>query len=95
MKRKPRIYWCFYPKSRRGYWRVSEMPKPFKPSDFPLWEQAHAFVQRLNESEDRRLHQEDLKNMAEVQRALATLAARDKLATAVREFKVAAEALKS
>jgi len=23
---KPRIYWQVYPKSRRGYWRVSPMP---------------------------------------------------------------------
>jgi len=49
MEKKPRIYWTRYPSSGRGYWRVSEMPKPFKRRDWPRWEAAHIFIHRLNE----------------------------------------------
>lgn len=44
---KPRIYWTYYPKSKRGYWRVSPMPKPYhKHAD--RWQHAHDYATKLN-----------------------------------------------
>lgn len=57
-KVKPRIYWTYYPKSRRGYWRVSAMPKPWKPEDAPAWEKAHEFARRLNDAITSKIEQE-------------------------------------
>lgn len=45
---KPRIYWTYYPKSRRGYWRVSPMPKPYHVNR-AAWDAAHSYVNKLNE----------------------------------------------
>ncbi|WEL95577.1 hypothetical protein [Xanthomonas phage vB_XooS_NR08] len=57
-KIKPRIYWQYYPKSRRGYWKVSHMPKPWKPEDAPFWDKAHEFVRRLNDAIAAKIEQE-------------------------------------
>lgn len=57
-KVKPRIYWTYYPKSRRGYWRVSAMPKPWKPEDAPAWDKAHEFARRLNDAITSKIEQE-------------------------------------
>jgi hypothetical protein len=57
-KIKPRIYWQYCPKSRRGYWKVSHMPKPWKPEDSPFWERAHEFARRLNDAITARIEQE-------------------------------------
>lgn len=57
-KAKPRIYWQYYPKSRRGFWKVSLMPKPWKPADAPAWEAAHAFARKLNDAITARIEQE-------------------------------------
>lgn len=57
-KAKPRIYWTYYPKSRRGYWRVSAMPKPWKPEDAPAWDKAHEFARRLNDAITSKIEQE-------------------------------------
>lgn len=57
-KAKPRIYWTYYPKSRRGYWRVSAMPKPRKPEDAPAWDKAHEFARRLNDAITSKIEQE-------------------------------------
>lgn len=55
---KPRIYWTYYPKSRRGYWRVSEMPKPWNPDDAPRWKLAHDYARRLNDEITAKIEQE-------------------------------------
>lgn len=57
-KAKPRIYWTYYPKSRRGYWRVSAMPKPWNPADAPAWDKAHEFARRLNDAITSKIEQE-------------------------------------
>lgn len=57
-KIKPRIYWQYYPKSRRGYWKVSHMPKPWKPEDAPFWDKAHEFARRLNDAITAKIEQE-------------------------------------
>lgn len=44
---RPRIFWTYYPKSRRGYWRVSHMPKPYH-HNRAAWEAAHSYVNQLN-----------------------------------------------
>lgn len=45
--KKPRIYWQFYPKSRRGYWRVSKMPyRSVKLLD--AWSFAHSMAREMN-----------------------------------------------
>lgn len=49
---KPRIYWTYYPRSRRGYWRVSHIPiKPTK-RQRDLWQYAHTMCQQMNRSND-------------------------------------------
>jgi hypothetical protein len=57
-KPKPRIYWTYYPKSRRGYWRVSAMPNPWKPEDALAWNKAHKFARRLNDAITSKIEQE-------------------------------------
>lgn len=57
-KIKPRIYWKYYPKSRRGYWKVSHMPKPWKPEDAPFWDKAHEYARRLNDAITAAIEQE-------------------------------------
>lgn len=50
---KPRIYWAYYPKSRRGYWRVSMMDH--YPTSTLLerkrWRFAHRMVRQMNEQD--------------------------------------------
>lgn len=48
-KPKPHIYWQYCPKSKRGYWKVSLMPKPFKPEYHLPWQNAHFFAEKLND----------------------------------------------
>lgn len=50
---KPRIYWTYYPKMRRGFWRVNERPNRDKANTYPMWERAHAIVNRMNRDRDR------------------------------------------
>lgn len=47
---KPHIYWTYYPKSRRGYWRVTEMPpNSWNVRSIALrWQAAHDFATMLN-----------------------------------------------
>lgn len=47
---KPRVYWTYYPKLRRGYWRVSPMPKGL--ANRGLWIKAHTAVLRANAAKD-------------------------------------------
>lgn len=46
---KPRVYWCYYPKLKRGFWRVSMMPKHWSADDYKRWMQAHAVVRNENQ----------------------------------------------
>lgn len=46
---KPHIYPTYYPKLRRVYWRVSEMPSPWRFEDRPLWDAAHKHACYLND----------------------------------------------
>jgi hypothetical protein len=45
---KPRVYWKYYPTLRRGYWRVSPLPKNLEPGDRRLWGLAYDAVNRAN-----------------------------------------------
>ncbi|AKU43229.1 hypothetical protein RCSPARTAN_46 [Rhodobacter phage RcSpartan] len=45
---KPRIYWQFYPKSRRGYWRVSRMPAIRSNVVRDRWAFAHDMARSMN-----------------------------------------------
>jgi len=61
---KPRLYWTYYPKSKRGYWRVSAMPK-FKWVTHSLfmherWNQAHRMASQMNEAESARIQREEV-----------------------------------
>lgn len=51
-RRRPRLYWTYYPKSRRGYWRVSPMPKPASNVDRDRWAYAHNMAREMNRSND-------------------------------------------
>lgn len=44
---KPHIFRRYYPKSKRGYWCVSNMPKPYY-KYAKGWRKAHDFVNKLN-----------------------------------------------
>ncbi len=51
MTDKPRIYWTNYPKSGRGYWRVSPAPKRAHLWGSPLWKAwqfAHRMAREMN-----------------------------------------------
>jgi hypothetical protein len=57
MKPKPRIYWTYYPKSKRGFWRVSHMPNPkvsARSKPFVLWRKAHDICGQMNLAIDKR-----------------------------------------
>lgn len=45
---KPRIYWCYYPKLRRGFWRVQPRYHSRSPSDWPLRKVAYRMVEEMN-----------------------------------------------
>lgn len=47
---KPRIFWTFYPKSNRGYWRVSKIPRHPTPEHLQLWGHAHRLKMAMNEA---------------------------------------------
>jgi len=47
-KPKPRLYYKYYPASRRGYWLVSRMPKPFVYGLNSIWNDAHNIARRMN-----------------------------------------------
>lgn len=44
---KPRIYWTYYPKLKRDYWRVSEMPNR-STTTLDLWTYAHNMAREMN-----------------------------------------------
>lgn len=46
---KPRIYSTYYRRSRRHYWRVSPMPKPYTADVRALWKHAHDMARQMNE----------------------------------------------
>jgi len=45
---KPRIYWTYYPKSKRGYWRVSAQPKLRTQNTLDLWTYAYNMAREMN-----------------------------------------------
>ena len=45
---KPRIFKKYYPSLKKGFWRVSCMPKPYTNKENELWGKAHTFVGILN-----------------------------------------------
>lgn len=50
---KPRIYWCYYPKLRRGFWRVRPKDIKLKYSDWGVRQYAYRMVKEMNDAEDR------------------------------------------
>lgn len=54
-KIKPCIYWKYYPKSKRGYWRVKPMPTvPNKREFRELWNYAYTLAIKMNLTVERR-----------------------------------------
>jgi hypothetical protein len=49
MKLKPRLWFEYYPASRRGYWRVSHLPKSRTNQMRNVWIAAHDLAQRWND----------------------------------------------
>lgn len=45
---KPRVYWVYYPKLKRGFWRVSMLPNNPAPIDSWRWYAAHEAVTKVN-----------------------------------------------
>ena len=50
---KPKLYFVFYPKMKRGFWRVSPMPQR-STKTLDRWTYAHALAREMN----RKLEQE-------------------------------------
>lgn len=50
---KPRIYWVYYPRSQRGYWRVSLMPSKAR-RIVDLWCVAQKMARQMNEHVEQR-----------------------------------------
>lgn len=50
--RKPRVYWSYYPKLKRGYWRVSPINDIWRPTNDErvLWIKAHIEITRTNDA---------------------------------------------
>lgn len=58
LKAVPRIFREYYPKSGRGYWRVSPVPIPWRylgDKQREQWTQANKYKDRMNERESVRL----------------------------------------
>jgi len=49
--KKPRIYWTYYPKLRRGYWRVNLLPTR-STSNLEAWAFAHDMAREMNRALD-------------------------------------------
>lgn len=49
---KPRVYWCYYPKLKRGFWRVYSMKTMRSAHTLERWRFAHDMVKRMNEVDD-------------------------------------------
>lgn len=45
---KPRLYWTRCPKLKRGFWRVSPMPKLRSQTTLDLWAYAHNMAREMN-----------------------------------------------
>lgn len=60
---KPHIFWTYYPRMKRGFWRVSPKPKPYH-RHTKAWDAAHAFKERLNHAESIRIQAEKDKRNA-------------------------------
>lgn len=48
---KPRVTWKYYPKLKRGFWRVLPMPRTRTLDTYRLWRIAHAEVSKANNRE--------------------------------------------
>jgi hypothetical protein len=48
---KPRIYWHWYPKSKRGYWRVSPIKRHAPTWMRNQWAYAHRMCRQMNEQD--------------------------------------------
>lgn len=48
---KPRVYWKYYPKLGRGFWKVSPLPIRIGPQEYALWKTAHYEVMRANKGQ--------------------------------------------
>lgn len=53
---KPRVYWVYYPKLKRGFWRVSPMTPPVQAGDYQRWRDAHSAVAKVNSTIVRENH---------------------------------------
>lgn len=50
MIQKPRIFWQYYPKSKRGFWRIAATPSKWWKDRYnsPIWRTAHKVVGKMN-----------------------------------------------
>lgn len=51
---KPRIYWCYYPKLKRGYWRVRPRVGRSRWIDWEARKVAQRMVEQMNRAIEER-----------------------------------------